>query len=54
MGIFILPLFVIGLTSWMQTARIVGCDVLSLKEREFVLAARSIGTTYSFECELRR
>ena len=36
--------FVIGITSWMQTARIVRGDVLALKEREFVLAARSIGT----------
>ena len=44
MGIFILIVFVIGITSWMQTARIVRGDVLSLKEREFVLAARSIGT----------
>jgi peptide/nickel transport system permease protein len=34
----------IGITSWMQTARIVRGDVLALKEREFVLAARSIGT----------
>ncbi|HEU0223408.1 MAG TPA: ABC transporter permease, partial [Paracoccaceae bacterium] len=36
--------FVIGITSWMQTARIVRGEVLALKEREFVLAARSIGT----------
>ncbi len=43
-GIFILIVFVIGITSWMQTARIVRGDVLSMKEREFVLAARSIGT----------
>jgi peptide/nickel transport system permease protein len=44
MGIFILIVTVIGLTSWMHTARIVRGDVLALKEREFVLAARSIGT----------
>lgn len=44
-GIFLLIVFVIGITSWMQTARIVRGDVLALKEREFVLAARSIGTT---------
>lgn len=44
MGIFLLIVFVIGITSWMQTARIVRGDVLSLKEREFVLAAKSIGT----------
>jgi peptide/nickel transport system permease protein len=43
-GIFILVVFVIGVTSWMQTARIVRGDVLALKEREFVLAAKSIGT----------
>jgi len=43
-GIFILIVFVIGITSWMQAARIVRGDVLALKEREFVLAARSIGT----------
>ena len=35
---------IIGITSWMQTARIVRGDVLALREREFVTAARSIGT----------
>jgi peptide/nickel transport system permease protein len=45
-GIFLLVVFVIGITSWMQTARIVRGDVLALKEREFVLAARSIGTRH--------
>lgn len=44
-GIFILVVVSIGITSWMPTARIVRGDVLALKEREFVLAARSIGTT---------
>ncbi|WP_298257212.1 ABC transporter permease [uncultured Litoreibacter sp.] len=43
-GIFILMVAAIGATSWMQTARIVRGDVLAIKEREFVLAARSIGT----------
>jgi peptide/nickel transport system permease protein len=43
-GIFLLIVFIIGLTSWMHTARIVRGDVLALKEREFVLAAKSIGT----------
>ncbi len=43
-GIFILIVVVIGITSWMNTARIVRGDVLALKEREFVVAARSIGT----------
>ncbi len=46
-GIFILIVFAIGITSWMPTARIVRGDVLALKEREFVLAARSIGTKNS-------
>jgi peptide/nickel transport system permease protein len=44
-GIFILIVTLIGVTSWMQTARIVRGDVLALKEREFILAARSIGTS---------
>lgn len=43
-GIFILIVFVIGITSWMQTARIVRSAVLSVKEQEFIVAARSIGT----------
>lgn len=43
-GMFILIVGIIGVTSWMQTARIVRGEVLALKEREFVLAARSIGT----------
>ena len=43
-GIFLLIVIVIGITSWMQTARIVRGDVLAIKEREFVTAARSIGT----------
>ncbi len=43
-GTFLLIVGAIGVTSWMQTARIVRGEVLALKEREFVLAARSIGT----------
>jgi peptide/nickel transport system permease protein len=43
-GMFILIVTIIGITSWMQTARIVRGEVLALKEREFILAARSIGT----------
>ncbi|MEX0311320.1 MAG: ABC transporter permease [Tateyamaria sp.] len=46
-GMFILIVSVVGLTSWMQTARIVRGDILALKEREFILAARSIGTRSS-------
>ncbi|MDP6639052.1 MAG: ABC transporter permease [SAR324 cluster bacterium] len=46
-GIFLLIVFVIGITSWMHTARIVRGDVLGIKEREFVTAAHSIGTRKS-------
>ena len=34
---------VIGLMSWMGVARLVRAELLSLKEREFVLAARTLG-----------
>lgn len=43
-GTFLLIVFAIGMTSWMHAARIVRGQVLAIKEREFVLAARSIGT----------
>lgn len=36
---------VIGLTSWMGVARLVRAEFLSLREREFVLAARSLGAS---------
>lgn len=35
----------LGLVGWLMTARIVRGQVLSLKEREFVLAARCLGTS---------
>ena len=44
LGIFLLVVGIIGLTSWMQTARIVRSEVLAVKEQEFVLAAESVGT----------
>lgn len=34
---------VLGLTGWMGTSRLVRGEVLSLREREFVLAARALG-----------
>jgi peptide/nickel transport system permease protein len=43
LGAFTLIVFAIGITSWMSTARIVRGEVLTLKEREYVLASRSIG-----------
>ncbi len=33
-GIFLLIVFVIGITSWMQTARIVRGDVLAVKQQD--------------------
>lgn len=36
---------VIGLTSWMGVARLVRAEFLSLREREFVLAARGLGAS---------
>ncbi len=47
LGTFILIVTAIGVTSWMQAARVVRGEVLALKEREFVLAAKSIGTPSS-------
>lgn len=43
-GSVIVIVAIIGLTSWMYLARIVRADFLSLKEREFVVAAHTIGT----------
>ncbi|MXX95231.1 MAG: ABC transporter permease [Gammaproteobacteria bacterium] len=45
MGIFLLVVVIIGITSWMQIARIVRSETLALKEREFVKAAVSVGTS---------
>lgn len=36
---------VIGLTSWMGVARLVRAEFLSIREREFVLAARGLGAS---------
>ncbi|MBC2836750.1 ABC transporter permease [Paragemmobacter straminiformis] len=43
LGAFTLIVCAIGITSWMATSRIVRGEVLTLKEREYVIAARSIG-----------
>jgi peptide/nickel transport system permease protein len=42
-GIFILMVSIIGTLGWMPTARLVRGEVLSIKETEFILAARSVG-----------
>jgi peptide/nickel transport system permease protein len=36
---------VIGLTSWMEPARLVRAEFISIKEREFVTAARALGAS---------
>jgi len=36
---------IVGLTSWMGVARLVRAELLSLREREFVLAARVLGAS---------
>ncbi len=38
-------MIVIGFTSWMSVARLVRAEFLSLKEREFVLAAKATGAS---------
>jgi len=44
-GSVIVIVVIIGLTSWMYLARIVRAEFLSIKENEFVLAARATGTS---------
>ena len=44
-GSVIVITVIIGVTSWMYLARIVRANFLSFKEREFVLAAHTIGTS---------
>ncbi|MDD5711597.1 MAG: ABC transporter permease [Smithellaceae bacterium] len=38
-------MFIIGITGWMGITRLVRADFISLKERDFVLAARSLGAS---------
>ncbi len=38
-------MIVIGLTSWMDVARLVRAEFLTLKERDFVFAAKAIGSS---------
>lgn len=44
LGTFLLIVLVIGVLAWMPTARVVRGAVLSVKEKEFVEAAHSVGT----------
>ncbi len=43
-GSVVVIVLIIGATSWMYLARIVRAEFLSIKEREFILAARATGT----------
>lgn len=38
-------MLIIGVTGWMGVARLVRAEVLSLRERDFILAARAIGAS---------
>jgi len=38
-------MIIIGVTSWMGVARLIRAEILSLKEREFIEAARAIGAS---------
>jgi peptide/nickel transport system permease protein len=44
-GSVVVIILIIGLTSWPRLTRIVRAEFLSLKENDFVLAARAIGTS---------
>lgn len=44
-GSVIVIILIIGITSWMYLARIVRAEFLSLKEEDFILAARETGTS---------
>ena len=44
-GSVVVIIVIIGITSWMYLARIIRANFLSLKEREFVLAAHTTGTS---------
>ncbi len=42
---YLIPL--LSLTGWMETARLVRAEVLSVKERDFILAAKGLGFTHA-------
>ncbi len=43
-GIWVI-MVVIGITSWMDVSRLVRAEILTLKERDFVAAARAVGAS---------
>lgn len=44
MHLYLIPL--LALTSWMETARLIRAEVLSLKEREYILAVQGLGYSH--------
>jgi peptide/nickel transport system permease protein len=44
-GSVIIIIFIIGATSWMYLARIVRANILSLRERDYISAARALGAS---------
>jgi peptide/nickel transport system permease protein len=44
-GSVVVIIFVIGITSWMYLARIVRANILSLRERDYISAARALGSS---------
>jgi peptide/nickel transport system permease protein len=47
MGIFVLIVLVVGILSWMTTARVVRGQTISVKEHEFMISAISVGASQS-------
>jgi peptide/nickel transport system permease protein len=45
LGVFILIVLIIGMFNWMQVARLVRAQFFSLREKEFVEAARALGAS---------
>ena len=45
LGVFLMIVVVIGLFNWMQVARLVRAQFFSLREKEFVEAARALGAS---------
>ena len=41
-------IWILGLTGWMGVARLVRAEVLSLRDREFILASRALGASHKW------
>ena len=47
LGIFVIVVVMVGILAWMQTARVVRAQFISLKQKEFVEAAICVGVKQS-------